>query len=235
MFKQFLRALVRVKKPDLEVEHRFAGDAEPEMARLDDAGMHRPHRHLEHAFAFDLAELVPFAGEWRQHRPQIEILAQRKDLRPVVVQRAPARVGMPDEFHAEQVLDFAFLPADGRHGVGERGELRFRRRHGHAQDEKCVDRVERKQVIKMEHFFRFADVVGKDAGQPRIPIFVKIRAETGDQVHFGVEINFVGPFGADGVEPVAKTFLHFGHDFGHVRQKVHGTPPMIWVVWRTSS
>ncbi len=39
--------------------------------------------------------------------------------------------------------------------------------------------------------------------------------EAGDQFHLGIEINFVGPVGAHGVEPVAKTFLHFSHDFGH--------------------
>jgi hypothetical protein len=36
--------------------------------------------------------------------------------------------------------------------------------------------------------------------------------EAGDQVHLGVEINFVGPVGAHGLEPVAETLLHFSHD-----------------------
>ena len=215
IFKKFLRALVRVEQAHLQVKHRLARHAEQEMPRLDDAGMHRAHRHLEHAFAFHLAELVPLAGERRQLRAQIEILAQRKDFRPVVVQGATAGVGMADEFQAEQVLDFPLLPVDGRDGVGQRGELRFVRRHGHAQDEKGVDRVERKHIVQVEGLFLLADVVGENTHQPRIPYFIKMGGEAGDQFHLGVKINFVGPVGAHGVEPVAETFLHFGHDFGH--------------------
>ena len=126
------------------------------MPRLDDAGMHRADRHLENAFAFDRAELVPLALKRRQLRAQIEILAQRMHFRPVVVQRAAARVGMADQFQAEQILDFALLPVDGRDGVGERGKLRFVRRHRHAQDEEAVGRVERENIVKMEHVFRLA-------------------------------------------------------------------------------
>ena len=46
VLEQLLRALVRVEEPDLEVEHRLAGYAKKEMARLDDARMHRSHRAL---------------------------------------------------------------------------------------------------------------------------------------------------------------------------------------------
>ena len=173
IFKKFFRALVRVKQAQLQIKHRLARHAEQEMSRLDDAGMHRPHRHLEHAFAFHLAEFVPLAGERRQLRAQIEILAQREDFRPVVVQGAAAGVGMADELQAEQVLDFPLLPVDGRDGVGQRGELRRIRRHGHAQDEKGVDRVQREHIVQVKGLFLLADVVGEDDSPAAHPIFYK--------------------------------------------------------------
>ena len=51
-----LGALVHVEQPKLEVQHGLAGDAEPEMPGLDDAGVHGSHRHLEHALAGDRPE-----------------------------------------------------------------------------------------------------------------------------------------------------------------------------------
>ena len=142
---------------------------------------------------------------------------------------------MADELQAEQVLDFPFLPVDGRDGVGQRGELRFVRRHGHAQDEKRAVGIERIHIVKMEDLFLLADVVGKNTHQPRIPFFVKMAAEAGDQVHVGVEINFIAPADLHGVQPVAEALLDFGQDMGHAGQNVHGVLPMISVVWRTSS
>ena len=71
------------------------------------------------ALTFHLTELVPLAFKCRQFCPKIEILPQGIYLWPVVVQRAASRIGMPDEFEAEQVLNFAFLPIDGMDGIGE--------------------------------------------------------------------------------------------------------------------
>src|SRR6266511_5908630 len=107
------------------------------MARLDNPGVHWSDRHLKDAFAFDRAELVSLALKRRELRAQVEVLAERIDLRLVVVQRAAARVGMADQFEPEQVLDFTLLPVDGVYGVGQRSELRFVRRNRHP-DRKSV-------------------------------------------------------------------------------------------------
>src|ERR1051325_2180482 len=120
VLKEFLGSLVSVKQADLEIEDGLAGDAEEEVARLDDAGMDRPDRHLEHALAFDLAEFVPLALKWRQNGFQIEVLAQRIDLGPVVVQRATARIGMSLELEAEQVLNLTLLPVHRPQSGGSR-------------------------------------------------------------------------------------------------------------------
>ena len=87
-----------------------------------------------------VAEFVALALKRRQFGAQVEVFAQRIDFRPVVVQRAAARIGMADQFQAEQVLDFALLPVHGGDGVGERSELRFVRRHRHAQNEESRGR-----------------------------------------------------------------------------------------------
>ena len=54
--------LCDVEHPQLQIEHRLARHAEQEVARLNDAGVDGADRHLEHPFAFDLAELVPRAA-----------------------------------------------------------------------------------------------------------------------------------------------------------------------------
>ena len=156
ILEKFLRAFVGVKHPQLQIQHRLARDAEQKMSRLDDARVNRADGHLKNALAFDGAELVALALKRRQLRPQIKILAQRMHLRPVVVQRAAARVRMADQFQAEQILHFAFLPVDAGNGVRERGKLRFVRRHRHAQDDEAVRRVERENVVKMKRAVRLA-------------------------------------------------------------------------------
>ena len=58
------RALGRVEKPDLQIKHRLARDAEKKMAWLDDARVYRPDGHLKYALAFNLPKLVPLTLEW---------------------------------------------------------------------------------------------------------------------------------------------------------------------------
>ena len=48
-----LDALVHVAEPLLEPQHLLADDREPEVAWLDDARVHGPHRHLVHAVTGD--------------------------------------------------------------------------------------------------------------------------------------------------------------------------------------
>src|SRR5690348_640255 len=110
---------MNVEEAKLEIEHRLARHAEPEVPRFNDACMHRPDRHLENTFSFDFPEIVPLSLKWRQLSAQVEILPQGIYLRPVVVQRAAARIGVADQFQAEQVLNLAFLPIDRWDGISE--------------------------------------------------------------------------------------------------------------------
>ncbi len=88
-------SLVHVEQPELQVQHRLTGHAESEMAGLDDACVHGPDGHLEHAFAGDRSKRVEIA--WRRAAPACryrEILAQRpRPIRPVVVEGDPLGFG----------------------------------------------------------------------------------------------------------------------------------------------
>ena len=55
---QAVDALVHVAKPLLQPHHGFAIAGEAEMARLDDAGMHRTDGDLMQALAFDRQERI---------------------------------------------------------------------------------------------------------------------------------------------------------------------------------
>ena len=58
-----LDALVHISEVLLEPENLFAHDGKAEMARLDDARMHRSDRNLVHALAFDRHKRVVIDGE----------------------------------------------------------------------------------------------------------------------------------------------------------------------------
>src|SRR5207248_3072544 len=118
-----------------------------EMPWLNDPGMHRPDRHLKDPFAFHFAELMPHTGKGRQLRAQIKILSQRMNLRPVVVHHAATRVGVAQQFYAEEVLNFSLLPVDSMDGVGERGDLGLVFWDGDAYEHKAVRQIERVKVI----------------------------------------------------------------------------------------
>ena len=87
---QALDALVRVAEALLEPHHRFAIGGEAEMARLDDAGVHRPHRNLMQAVALDRQERI---------RRRIGAVGEPRP-----------RIGQPDRVEAEQVAHGAFQP-----------------------------------------------------------------------------------------------------------------------------
>ncbi len=236
--EELLGALVDVEHAQLEVEHRFASHAEEKMARLDNPGMHRADRHLEDAFALDRAELVALALEWRQHRCHIEILAQRVDLGPVVVQGAPARIGMADELQAKPILDFALLPVHGRYGVRERRELRRFGRDRHAEDQETMSGVEGQRVVEVEHPLDRARVVREHADETRVPLAAEMGAETGHQVHPRVEIDFVEARSDDGTDPAreapSQVFDHRPEIVGDSGE-IHGWPPMMPAAWRSNS
>ena len=192
-FEEFLNALVHVKHAELQVEHRFARRAEQEVAGLDDARVDRAHRYLEDTFAFDLAEFVPRPIEGRELRAQFKILAQRVNFRPIVVQNAAARVGMAEQFDAEQILDFTLLPVDRVNRVGEGSQLRVVRRNGHAHQDETVLRVERVEVVNEKDVVPGAGILGKHAGQPAVVFPVEGRAERAGQLEPGVQVKLIGP------------------------------------------
>ena len=167
------------------------------MAGFDDAGVHRADGHLENPLAFHLSEFVPDTLERRQHRPQVEILAQRINLGPVVVQRAAPRIRMTQQFQAEQVLHFPLLPVHRVDGIRERGELRFVGRHWHAQREEPMRRIQGENVIKMKRALRLPDVVGKQADEAGVPFPVELRAETRDHLRRRIEVDLVGSWSLD--------------------------------------
>ena len=94
-----------------EPHHRLAIDGEAEVARLDDAGVHRPDRDLEDTFAFDPAERkgLPLVVKVRACD---DIAAERVIARgPELVEREPAEVGMAVRHDAEQVVHLALEEA----------------------------------------------------------------------------------------------------------------------------
>ena len=107
-------------------------------------------REILKAFAFHLAELVPRAGEWRQLGMEIKVFAKRKHLRPVVVQRAAAWVGMADELQSEHVLDLALLPVGGRQGICQRGKFGLLRRDWHPENDEPMGRIQGEYIVKVE-------------------------------------------------------------------------------------
>jgi len=92
------------------------------------------------------------ADERRELRVQIKILAQRVDFRPVVMQRAAARVGVPDEPDAKHILHFAFLPIHRRNGVGQGDELWLLAGNGHAQDEEATGGIECEDIVNIKQW-----------------------------------------------------------------------------------
>ena len=227
ILEQLLGALVGVEEPDLEVEHRLAGHAEEEVAGLDDAGMDGAHRDLEDAFALDLAELVALAGERRQRGAEVEVLAEGIDVRPVVVQRAAAGVGVALELEAEEVLYLALLPVDGREGVGEGSELRLGRGDRHAQDEEAVRGVEREDVVEVERVALGAGIIGEEADQPGVPLLVELGAKAGHQFHWGLEIDLVGAGNPHRLDARAKALGQVRQGRLEAGQHVHCAPPMM--------
>ena len=165
--EELLRALVRVEEAELQVEDRLAGDAEEEVAGLDDAGVHRPHRHLEDAFAGHRAEGVERALGTRGTLVVGKVLAQRVHVGPVVVQRDPAGVGVAFGDEAEHVLHLALEPVgrrvlrrDGRKvGVGGVDT-------GRDAQEGPVVRQEPDVVERVDRVPR-AVVGGEEGGEPR--------------------------------------------------------------------
>ena len=114
--EQLLDALVGEEQLALERDDPLAGDVEPEMPRLDDAGVNRPDRDLEDSFALDASHRVRLI---RVREPSVprKVLPQRMRARRdvLVVYQTPAvRVAFrPD---AEHVLGVPLVPV-GSHDL----------------------------------------------------------------------------------------------------------------------
>jgi hypothetical protein len=139
---------------------------------------------------------VARAGEGWQRRARREVLAQRPDLGPVVVQDAAVGIGVADQFDAEQILNFALLPIDGVDGVGQRRQFRFVRRDGNAHQEESVRGVQGVEVMDKKDIIGGAGVFREDAGEAGIVLLVKRGAESAGKFQFGVQVKLIGLWGA---------------------------------------
>ena len=110
-----LGALVHVEEPQLEIENRLTGDAEPEMAWLDDARVDRPHREMEDALAGHRTIGPELPSHARHGLPLVEVLPQRPSaLRPIVVEGDPILIRVSVGRQAEIVHDFPLEPVGDR-------------------------------------------------------------------------------------------------------------------------
>jgi hydrogenase-4 component F len=79
---------MRVEEANLQVEDRFARDAEKEVAGLDNPRVDRADRDLKNTFALDGTEFVALALEWGELGVECKIFAQGIDFRPIAMRLA---------------------------------------------------------------------------------------------------------------------------------------------------
>ena len=121
--EQLLGALVGEVEAHLHVDDRLAQHAEPEVPRLDHAGVHRPHRDLVDALAAHLLEREGLAIVVELARARV--LAQREPVgRPEPVAHERARIGMAHGGDAEEI---GHLPLEAR------GRVVARRQRAHGR------------------------------------------------------------------------------------------------------
>ena len=132
-FEQLFDALVHEAQTRLEVDDRFAVDAEAEVPRFDDAGVHRADRDLEDAFALHAPEWEGLALVAEVHTagdvPAERVIARR----PELVERETTEIGMAVGHDAEEVVHVALE------------EARRERLHGQRRHAWVVGRERRKQ------------------------------------------------------------------------------------------
>ena len=105
-FGRPLESAVLVEQARVDVEDQVADDVEPEVARLDHAGVDRPDRDLVRV------------GSAHGRRESVD--------RAVVVDEGPKRL-VPVEAHAVEVVRLAFVPARGGSEVDDRRHAATRR------------------------------------------------------------------------------------------------------------
>ena len=135
------------------------------------------------------------------------------DLRPVVMQRAAARVRMADQFEAEPILDFALLPIHRRNCSRQRRKFWIIRRDRHAQDAKSMCRVHRVNIIKMKHAFILPRIIREHADQPGLPTFVQMPAEARHKFGLRFKVNFVELRDAQELQSISKSLRNLVQDW----------------------
>ncbi len=165
LFKTFLDALVDVEHAQLQIEDRLAGHGEAEVSGLDDAGVDGSNGNLKDSFTESGPVDVALAFKLRKYGVDREIFAQRVHVRPVIVQRDAARIGVPLRDQAEPILDLALLPVGGGNGGGQRRENRLGCRNGGTHHQ--IARVSGllKSVVDVVARFRRGSVFGERRGQ----------------------------------------------------------------------
>ena len=97
------------------------------MAGLDDPGVDRPDRDLDHPLAVHAGHGHVIVRDARDRLAPIEVLAQRVHaVRPVRMQHEPARVGVALRIDAEEVLRLALVPVGRWHHGRDRRERGMR-------------------------------------------------------------------------------------------------------------
>src|SRR5437667_5446236 len=102
----------------LEADYGFAVDGEAEMARLDDAGMHRTDRDLMQAFADGRQELIRC-----RNRARFDVSSKRVlHTKAVMIEPRPT-VSKVKRLQPVEVLDRAFKANRGRMRLSDRRKL----------------------------------------------------------------------------------------------------------------
>ena len=160
-FAELFKALVHKIELCLEVDDRFAGDAEAEVPRFDDAGVHRPDRDLVNAFAFDAGEADRLLRARRPAAP-VEVAAQGVlPGRPIAVEDQRLGVRMAIRPQAEQVMDLPLVQGGGMDGGADRRENRIRRVDGRPQGQQLPQRPVGECVAEGELFQPLPFIDGK--------------------------------------------------------------------------
>ena len=167
--EQPLDALVDEPQPGLDVQDGLADDREAEVARLDDAGVHRTDGDLVDARAFHGEEGVRL-GLVVECRWGTGIVPHRVPaLGPVLVEHQAGRLMMADEADAEQVLHLALEPPDRERDVGQAGQLEVVDRQSHVDLGPSVRRAGNHDVHDSDGLApRVVGqvVMGSDEGEP---------------------------------------------------------------------
>ena len=87
--------------------------------------------------------------------------------------------------------------------------------------------VQRENVVEMKYLLARAGIVSKQAHQSRVPAFVKMCADAGDQIHSGLDVNFIWLQAGQSLQPAAKPLLNVGNDWLKCGQRSHGGPAII--------